>query len=441
MTVRLNNTPLQSSEILKRLSSYYAVNIDLSLRQPYRELLEKLGNPQLHLPPVIHVAGTNGKGSTVAFLRAMLEAAGLRVHVYTSPHLVSFHERIRLAGEPISESSLCSVLLECEYMNAKTPVTLFEITTASAFLAFSRIPADVLLLEVGLGGRLDATNVIDTPIATAVTRISYDHREFLGDTLEQISAEKAGIFKTNVPAVIAPQFSPVVIKTLNDKAMLAGAIAFSHGTDWSYTITPTGFDFMTPSQNLSFPKPSLLGEHQYANAATAIAILKQQKQFRINDIAIAQGLGRAYWPARLQRLTSGPLVRMLPSGFELWLDGGHNDSAGDVLARQAEIWRAQDAKPLLGIVGMLATKNPAEFLAPLSSHMHAVAGVPISGESKSHDSAFIASKAQELGIDASAHDSASQAVIWLIAKSPQPARILITGSLYLAGHILRENAG
>ncbi len=432
--------PLRSKDILQRLMVYHAVNIDLSLRDSYRQLLEKLGNPHLVLPPVIHVAGTNGKGSTIAFMRAMLEAAGLRVHVYTSPHLVSFHERIRLAGELISERSLCDVLLECEAINAKAPVTLFEITTAAAFLAFSRVSADVVLLETGLGGRLDATNIVPNPIASIITRISYDHRDFLGDTLEQITAEKAGLFKQQTPAIIAPQFSGVVSKTLSSKAMLADAPLFTHGVDWFTSLTQDGFEYRDSISTLSFPKPNLVGEHQVANAATAIAALRKQRHITLHDNDLRYGVQNAVWPARLQRLTQGALVALLPVGYEIWLDGGHNDSAGEALARQATHWAEADTKPLCVIMGMLNTKNPAEFLAPLAPHIAALAGLAIPEEPKSLSSELIAQTANKLGIHVSkAQGSAQEAIEWLLAKNPMPARFLITGSLYLAGQILRTN--
>ncbi|MBY0428090.1 MAG: bifunctional folylpolyglutamate synthase/dihydrofolate synthase [Alphaproteobacteria bacterium] len=432
--------PPRSDDILQRLSAYHAVNIDLSLRDSYSQLLEKLGNPHLELPPVIHVAGTNGKGSTIAFMRAMLEAAGLKVHVYTSPHLVSFHERIRLAGNLISESSLCSVLLECEYVNEKAPVTLFEITTAAAFLAFSRIPADVLLLETGLGGRLDATNVVPHPIASVITRISYDHRDFLGDTLEQIAGEKAGIFKANVPAIIAPQFSDAVSKSLAKKATETHTPCFTNGSDWSYAITENGFEFRDNDLKLTLPKPKLIGEHQYANAATAVATLKKQTQFKISDEAIRQGVETAAWPARLQRLSEGPLVQLLPAGSELWLDGGHNDSAGEALAQQAKHWATEDGNPLLVMMGMLNTKNVAEFLGPLAPHIGALAAIPIPDEPKSMTGDAITQTALELGISAStAHHNAQDGLGWLLGQTAATARILITGSLYLAGQILKSH--
>ncbi len=430
----------RSQEILARLNAFHAVNIDLTLRDSYTYLLGALGNPQVKMPPIIHVAGTNGKGSTIAFLRAMLEAAGLKVHVYTSPHLVSFHERIRLAGNLISEEDLCDVLLEVEQSNNGAPVTQFEITTAAAFLAFSRVPADVLLLEVGLGGRLDATNIITHPLASVITRISYDHRDFLGDTLEEIAGEKAGIFKKDVPAIIAPQFAPEASHTFTEKAKESLTPLHAFDTDWAYSINADGFEFISGSTRMQFPKPNLIGTHQYANAATAIAVLKKQTQFQISDEAIITGLQTAEWPARLQHITSGVLVNMLPQGWELWLDGGHNDSAGDMLAQQAAHWHAQDKKPLMVILGMLATKHPEEFLASLASHITALAAIPIPHEPKTMDNKALALIAHAIGIKtAQSHTDSKAAVRWLTSLSPQPARILITGSLYLAGHILKQN--
>lgn len=428
-----------SQDILARLNAYHSVNIDLSLRDSYAQLLGALGNPHVKLPPIIHVAGTNGKGSTIAFLRAMLEASGLKVHVYTSPHLVSFHERIRLAGQLISEDDLCDVLLECERLNDGAPVTQFEITTAAAFLAFSRVPADVLLLEVGLGGRLDATNMISQPLASVITRISYDHRDFLGNSLHEIASEKAGIFKKNIPAIIAPQFATEVSQTLIEKAAAAQTPLHAYGTDWSYTPNSAGLEFVVNGKATQFPKPNLIGMHQYANAATAIAVLKQQTKFNIGDAAIAHGVQYAEWPARLQQIKKGPLVDMLPQGYELWLDGGHNDSAGDMLAIQAASWAAQDKKPLMVILGMLASKHPEEFLASLASHIAALAAIPIPNE-KTQSTDTLALTARETGIKTTqTHQNAQDALKWLISLSPQPARILITGSLYLAGHILQKN--
>lgn len=417
----------RSAPILSRLSALHPKNIDLSLRGAYSQLLSALGHPEKKLPPIIHVAGTNGKGSTIAFMRAVLEASGRRVHAYTSPHLVMFHERIRLAGKLIDDDALCDVLLTCEKANAGAPVTFFEITTAAAFLAFSRAPADILLLETGLGGRLDATNVIEAPIATIITRISYDHREFLGDTLEAITAEKAGILKKNIPAIIAPQKEAVVLRVLEKKAAEIGA-----------PFLPCS---MSDAEQIksAFPVLSLTGAHQYINAAMAIATLKELKQFSIPESAISTGLQKAEWPARLQRLTTGAMANTLPAGSELWLDGGHNDSAGEVLSVKAADWQKQDKMPLMIILGMLGTKNPQEFLAPLAPYIHALAAIPIPGEPHCQPPMALCAAAASLGIASKPYENAAQALAALSATQG-PVRVLITGSLYLAGHILKENA-
>lgn len=442
-----------STAILKRLAQYHRP-IDLSLREGYHQLLDKLGCPHKKLPPLIHVAGTNGKGSTIAFMRAMLEAAGKRVHVYTSPHLVTFHERIRLAGEVISEELLCGLLEEVEKANEKKPVTFFEITTAVAFLAFSRAPADILLLEVGMGGRLDATNVIERPLASIITRISYDHREYLGETLPAIATEKAGIFKSGAPAIIAPQGDDRVTKTLIEKAAQTNTPLFLHERDWFFGKHKThhhapagvagvteqrchpGFLYKADGLALACPPPSLIGPHQYDNAATAVAAMSHVCS--LSENAIAQGLKNARWPARLQRLTKGPLVESLSGASELWLDGGHNDSAGAALAQQCQAWRVQDDKPFFVIYGMLASKNANEFLTPLAPYIAGLYALAIPGEAKSMTTEKAALTAAALGIKAQPCASVSEALI-KVKELGAPARILITGSLYLAGHILQEN--
>lgn len=443
-----------SAELLQRLTTYHSNVIDLSLRPHYRALLEKLGAPHRHLPPVIHVAGTNGKGSTLAFIRAMLEASGKRVHAYTSPHLVRFHERIRLAGQLIEEEMLARLLLECEAANEGNKVTFFELTTAVALLAFSRVPADAVLLEVGLGGRLDATNIIDHPALTIISRISYDHREFLGNSLAEIAGEKAGIFKAGVPAILAPQESVEVRETLLQKAAALNAPVFMHGRDWHFKAQAHGFTYTDAAGEIALPMPNLIGAHQIANAATAIAALRHlkfSKSITGGDLSApsplagegwGEGVKNAYWPARLQRLQSGPLVSLLPRGSELWLDGGHNDSAGSVLADQAKAWQAQDGKPLLLIYGMLASKHADEFLQPLAGHLSALCAVPIPSDMKTMPAADAAHAATLLHIPhVHACADAEEAVKTLISLGIEgPMRILITGSLYLAGHILRENS-
>ncbi|TWA95283.1 dihydrofolate synthase/folylpolyglutamate synthase [Azospirillum brasilense] len=421
--------------VLDRLKGLHPKVIDLSLDRVHR-LLATLGHPERRLPPVVHVAGTNGKGSTLAFLRAMLEAAGLRVHVYTSPHLVRFHERIRLAGTLIDDDRLAALLEECEVANGGGPITFFEVTTVAALLAFAREPADVVLLETGLGGRLDATNVVDRPAVTAITRISYDHRQFLGDTLEAIAGEKAGIFKPGVPAVIFPQPAEEAARTLAARAEVIGAPV--HG--WSVTPTDGGFRFESARRRIELPLPGLSGAHQIVNAGVALACLDHLPVV-VDDAAVRRGLAAVEWPARLQRLTRGPLVDALPAGWDLWLDGGHNDSAGEVLAVQAGRWVEEEPeRPLLLVYGMLASKEPREFLGPLAPFVTAARTVAIPGEEASLTAEDTAAATRACGIaeSAAAADVAS-ALQSLRGRVAGPARVLICGSLYLAGTVLAEN--
>ena len=329
-------TTPQSDIVLARLTRLHPKLIDLSLGR-IEGLLAALGNPQDRLPPVIHVAGTNGKGSTVATLRACLEAGGWRVHAYTSPHLVRFHERIRLAGELIGEDRLILLLEECEGANRGAPITYFEITTAAALLAFARVPADFVLLETGLGGRLDATNVVKHPAATAITPISLDHQAFLGDTIAAIAGEKAGILKAGAPAVIGPQM-PEAAAVFDARAAEIGAPLYRFGREWRCMADNGGMRYEGPHWRCDLPLPSLLGGHQIVNSGAAIACLEQLTAFPIAADTIAQGLRHIDWPARLQRLGRGPLSEALPEGWELWLDGGHNPGAGEVLAAAVSSW-------------------------------------------------------------------------------------------------------
>jgi dihydrofolate synthase/folylpolyglutamate synthase len=429
--------------VLDRLKGLHPKVIDLSLDRMHR-LLAALDHPERRLPPVVHVAGTNGKGSTVAFLRAMLEAAGLRVHVYTSPHLVRFHERIRLAGRLIDDEYLAALLEECEIANAKAPITFFEVTTAAALLAFAREPADIVLLETGLGGRLDATNVVDRPAVTAITRISYDHRQFLGDTLTAIAGEKAGILKPGVPAVLAPQPSEEAWLALTARAAAIGAPIAQWRVEQRPAEAGGGFRYESTRRRLDLDMPGLVGAHQIGNAGVALATIDElmdRLPVIVDDDAARRGLQAVEWPARLQRLVRGPLLDRLPPGSELWLDGGHNDSAGEALAVQARSWAAEDpALPLLLVYGMLASKEPREFLAPLAPHVRAMRTVAIPGEDASLPAEGTAAAARACGIpDTSAADSVALALTDLAARYPGPARILICGSLYLAGTVLAEN--
>ncbi|CAO3376871.1 bifunctional folylpolyglutamate synthase/dihydrofolate synthase [Azospirillum argentinense] len=421
--------------VLDRLKGLHPKVIDLSLDRVHR-LLAALGHPERRLPPVVHVAGTNGKGSTLAFLRAMLEAAGLRVHVYTSPHLVRFHERIRLAGTLIDDDRLAALLEECEVANGGGPITFFEVTTVAALLAFAREPADVVLLETGLGGRLDATNVVDRPAVTAITRISYDHRQFLGDTLEAIAGEKAGIFKPGVPAVIFPQPAEEAARTLAIRAETVGAPV----PRWSVTPTEGGFRFESDRRRIDLPQPGLAGAHQIVNAGVALACLDHLPVV-VDDAAVRRGLAAVEWPARLQRLTRGPLAESLPAGWELWLDGGHNDSAGEVLAIQAARWAAEEpGRPLLLVYGMLASKEPREFLGPLAPFVTAARTVAIPGEEASLTAEDTAAATRACGIaDSAAAADVGSALEDLAGRVDGPARVLICGSLYLAGTVLAEN--
>lgn len=416
---------------------------ELALPPSYFALLKALADPHLRLPPVIHVAGTNGKGSTCAFLRAMLEAAGYKVHVYTSPHLVRLHERIRLAGELISEDELVGLLRECERLAPRDGVSSFEALTAAAFAAFARHPADFTILETGLGGRLDATNVVERPVATAITRISFDHRQYLGTTLAAIAGEKAGIMKSGVPCFTAQQPSDEALHTLRQAAIRAGVKLRVGGLDWR--VEPQGikgFRYADPQRSFDLPMPALQGFHQIGNAGLAIAALGATGK-EIPVSAIARGLQNVEWPARLQRLQRGPLVDALPKGWEIWLDGGHNDSGGEVLARHMQYWRQAEGhhpRPMYLVYGMLTTKEPGEFLTPLAPHADALRGVAIPGDHPTLSAGEAALAARKVGIkDAMPALDIRQAINDLLQAAPRPGRILICGSLYLAGHVLRDH--
>jgi dihydrofolate synthase/folylpolyglutamate synthase len=424
--------------ILDRLMRLHPKLIDLDLGRIER-LLADVGSPHLKLPPVVHVAGTNGKGSLVAYLRAMAESAGYRVHVYTSPHLVRFNERIRIAGELISDELLEDVLIEAEQANREQPITFFEITTVSAFLAFARVPADLAVIEVGMGGRMDTTNVVN-PALTAITPIGYDHTSFLGDTLEKIAAEKAGILKRAVPAVIGRQREASAAVIAGRAAELAAPL-FRMGREWQVAPTPAGFRYDSDFLGLDLPAPALVGAHQLDNAATAVACIERLRaaQFRIGDDAIRRGLASVEWPARLQKLSRGPLVEALPPASELWLDGGHNEDCGMVLARQAAEWaREPAALPLYLIFGMLTTKDASGFLRPLARHASTARAVPVEGHA-AYTPQEACDKAAEVGLDCLPANDVGAALEDLLATQPAPMRILICGSLYLAGTVLARN--
>ncbi|HZH26406.1 MAG TPA: folylpolyglutamate synthase/dihydrofolate synthase family protein [Azospirillaceae bacterium] len=428
----------RSDPILERLTHLHPKLIDLSLDRLWG-LLDRLGNPHRHLPPVVHVAGTNGKGSTVAFLRAMLEAAGHRVHVYTSPHLVRFHERIRLAGRLIEDDALAALLVEIEAANAGDPITFFEVTTCAAFLAFARTPADVVLLETGLGGRLDATNVVERPVCTAITRVSFDHMHFLGDTLAAIAGEKAGIMKPGVPAVVAPQLGDEVVGVFRTRAAALGCDLRLYGEAWRTEPTADGFRFQSAARTLDLPPPGLLGAHQILNAGTAIACL-EHVPLAVPDAAVRTGLHTVEWPARLQRLRRGPLPTGLPAGWELWLDGAHNDSGGEVLAAQAGVWARSDGLPLDIIFGGLNTRDPADVLRPLQPYITRFRGVTIPDTPNALTADAITAAAVRAGVGGPLPaDGVAAALADLTTLPAGPRRILICGSLYLAGSVLTEN--
>ena len=424
--------------ILDRLMRLHPKLIDLELGRIER-LLADVGSPHLKLPPVVHVAGTNGKGSLVAYLRAMAEAAGYRVHVYTSPHLVRFNERIRVAGELISDDMLEDVLTEAEQANREQPITFFEITTVAAFLAFARVPADLAVLEVGMGGRNDTTNVVN-PALSAITPIGYDHTSFLGDTLEKIAAEKAGILKRTVPAVIGRQREASASVIAARAAELAVPL-FRMGREWQVKPTPAGFRYDSDLLGIDLPAPALVGAHQIDNAATAVACIERLRaaQFRIDDAAVRKGLASVDWPARLQKLTRGPLVDALPPAGELWLDGGHNEDCGIVLARQAAEWAKEPAAlPLYLIFGMLTTKDASGFLRPLGRYARTARAVPIEGHA-AYTPQEACARAAEVGLDCLPANDVGAALEDLLATQPAPMRILICGSLYLAGDVLARN--
>jgi dihydrofolate synthase/folylpolyglutamate synthase len=433
------STPPGSSadQVLARLGALHPKRIDLSLGRLNR-LLSALGNPEKKLPPVIHVAGTNGKGSTVAFLRAMLEAASRRVHAYTSPHLVRFHERIRLAGKIVSDEALASALEETERANAGEEITFFEITTAAALLLFSRKEADVLLLEVGLGGRLDATNVIERPLATVVTPVSIDHTEYLGPMIADIAGEKAGIFKRGSPAVIARQ-EESALAVLERAARKAGAPLFVSGEQWHAHEEGGRLVYSDEQGLLDLPRPRLFGRHQIDNAGTAVATLRAIPSLGIPPGAIEAGLQKADWPARMQNLSGGKLAAMLPQGAELWLDGGHNAAGADAVASAVGEMEERVPRPLVLIAGMLVTKSAGDFLARFSGIARYAFGVSPPGEA-SRPASEIVTAANNAGIEAAEANGFLDALGRVKGLNlPAPPRVLITGSLYLAGEVLAAN--
>ncbi len=422
-------TRAQSDVILERMMSLHPKIIDLTLDRVWR-LLDALGNPQNDLPPVIHIAGTNGKGSTQAMLRAGLEGAGKSVHAYTSPHLARFHERIRLAGELIPEEALTKVLDDCYAANNGSNITYFEITTVAGLLAFARAPADYTLLEVGLGGRLDATNVVDKPALTVITPVSIDHQQFLGDTLPEIAAEKAGIIKRTVPCIVGPQ-EDAALEVIETRAERLGAPLLVHGQNWHVTEERGRLVYQDETGLLDLPLPNLIGAHQVQNAGIAIAGLRA---LGFGEEACEAAATRAEWPARMQRLKHGPLVDVAGKA-ELWLDGGHNPAAGLALA---EALGRLPKRPLHLICGMLKTKDTSGYLCPLAEVAESLTAVSIPGEVNTLTASATAEAAERVGLTASTSESLDEAISNITKETPH-ARILICGSLYLAGNVLREN--
>ena len=412
-----------SDVILQRMMSLHPKVMDLVLTRVWR-LLAALDNPQDRLPPVIHIAGTNGKGSTLAMIRAGLEGAGLTTHAYTSPHLARFHERIRVAGDLISEARLSQILDECWEANAHQTITYFEITTIAAILAFSRVPADYTLLEVGLGGRLDATNVVARPAACVITPVSIDHQQYLGDTLAEIAGEKAGIIKRSTPCIVGRQ-EEAAMDVIEARAARLGAPLVAHGQHWHVWQERGRLVFQDETGLLDLPLPALLGQHQIDNAGMALATLRTLKagdpDAAMTDVA---------WPARMQRLRTGSLVASTKA--ELWLDGGHNPAAGIALA---QVLSQLPKRPLHLICGMLNTKDVAGYLAPLAKVADSLTAVSIPGEAATLNADQTAAAATGVGMRAGTAASVQAA----ISALPQDARLLICGSLYLAGNVLREN--
>lgn len=420
---------LGSDAILERMMTFHPKIIDLTLDRVHR-LLAALDHPERHLPPVIHIAGTNGKGSSQAMIRAGLEAGGDKVHAYTSPHLARFHERIRLAGELISEPALTALLDECVAANGADEITFFEITTCAAFLAFSRAKADWTLLEVGLGGRLDATNVVDKPALTIITPVSIDHQQYLGETLPEIAGEKAGILKRGVPCVVGPQ-DEAGLAVIEARAARLGAPVLAFGQHWHVWEERGRLIYQDERGLMDLPLPNLPGPHQVQNAGVAIAALRVMGR---DEVACEAAVTRAVWPARMQRLRTGPLATSAP-GVELWLDGGHNPAGGQAVAATLARMPARETHL---ICGMLNTKDVKGYMRPLAPQVARLWAVSIPKEPNTLPAEVTRDAARTAGIAAEAAGSVAEALAAIVATTPK-ARVLICGSLYLAGQVLKAN--
>jgi dihydrofolate synthase / folylpolyglutamate synthase len=435
-------SPRPRGDLIARLSSLHPKRIELGLERMQR-LLQQLDHPERKLPAVIHVAGTNGKGSTVAYLRAILEAASYRVHAFTSPHLVRLNECYRVGrpggGVLVDDDELDATLARCESANAGEPITLFEIETAAAFDLFARYPADAVLLEVGLGGRLDATNVIERPAASVISSVSIDHTEFLGDSLRSIAAEKAGIIKRGVPVICAEQASEAM-SAIEAQARRERAPLYRSGQEWHVSVERGRLVYQDDHGLLDLAAPRLFGRHQFDNAGLAVATLRAIDAFKIDASAFERGVANAEWPARMQRLGAGPLTAQGPAGGEIWLDGGHNAEGGRVAAAALGDLEERVSRPLVVIVGMMANKDAAGFLANfagLTRHIIAVA-IPHREDAMPPDRLMDAARALGMRVEGAANVEAALQAIAKLAYEVPP-RILITGSLYLAGPVLAAN--
>lgn len=433
-----DNARSTSAAVQKQLDRLWALSpgADILGLERITALLDRLGNPHRRLPPVLHVAGTNGKGSTCAFLRAAIEAAGLSVHVYTSPHLVRFNERIRLAGRLIDDDRLAALLDEVLTASGDIGASFFEVTTAVAFLAFSRTAADACIVEVGLGGRLDATNVIEQPIVTGIAQLGIDHQAFLGDTIEQIAGEKAGIAKPDVP-LITMRYPDAVAQVVQHAAAARGAAPLPLGTGWQLSVGDR-VRYADEQGALETGLPRLMGPHQPENLGLAIAMLRHQRVLKIPLSAYRAAAEWAEWPARMQLLAPGPLTDLLPPGTALWLDGGHNPAAAGAIS--AALRSAAGNRPVHLITGMLANKEPRGLIAPFAAYARSFQAVPVPDHAH-HAPARLAEIAAGLGINSSVAEDVD-AALRTIANRADPDRppvVLIVGTLYLAGAVLAAN--
>jgi dihydrofolate synthase / folylpolyglutamate synthase len=433
--------PAPLGELIARLSALHPKRIDLSLDR-MRRLLERLDHPERRSPPVIHVAGTNGKGSTVAYLRAVLETAGLRVHAYTSPYLVRINECFRLGaaggGVLVGDDALRSAFDHCEQINAGAPLTFFEAKTAAAFCLFAQHPADVLLLEVGLGGRLDSTNVIEAPLAPVIAPVSMDHTEFLGDTLTAIAGEKAAIIKRGVPVIVAEQTAEAMA-VIEAEAGRLRAPLHAAGQQWHVTVERGRLVYQDDRGLMDLSAPKLFGRHQFENAGLAIATLRAIEAFKLPHAAY-EGIVNAEWPARMQRLSTGVLLNWGPPGSEIWLDGGHNAEGGRVAAAALGDLEERVSRPLVVIAGMMANKDAKGFLANFAGLTRHIIAVPVPDQANAMPPERLADAARALGMRVEI-SAGIEAALRALAKLAYeiPPRILITGSLYLAGPALALN--